>query len=95
MSPFDFVFLLVIAGLCGAAGRALAGDRGGGCLLSVILGFVGALLGSWIARGLELPAVIPIDLGDGAFPVVWAVIGAALFMVVLGFLSPGSEGQAA
>ena len=39
------IFLLVIAALCGAVGRAIAGEIRGGLIVSIAVGFVGALLG--------------------------------------------------
>src|SRR5262249_58611572 len=45
MGLLDFVILLVVAGVCGAIGKAIAGYSRGGCLVSIALGFIGALLG--------------------------------------------------
>ncbi|MDQ1348018.1 MAG: GlsB/YeaQ/YmgE family stress response rane protein, partial [Acidobacteriota bacterium] len=41
------LILLVIAAVCGALGKAIAGDVRGGLLVSIVLGFIGALLGPW------------------------------------------------
>ena len=49
------LLLLLIAGICGAIGQAIGGYSHGGCLVSIALGFIGALLGSWLARQLGLP----------------------------------------
>ena len=43
------IFLLVIAAICGAVGRAIAGEIRGGLVVSIAVGFVGALLGPWLA----------------------------------------------
>jgi uncharacterized membrane protein YeaQ/YmgE (transglycosylase-associated protein family) len=59
-------------------------------VVSIALGFIGALLGSWIARKAKLPELFLIRLGDGpAFPFLWSVIGAALFVAVVVALSGG------
>lgn len=88
MNLIQFLVLLLIAGIAGAIGRALSGSpTRGGCLVSIGLGFVGALLGSWLAGALGLPALLPIRLGGASFPLVWAIIGAALFVAVLGLIS--------
>ena len=50
MTLLDVLILLLVAGICGALGQAIAGYSRGGCLVSIALGFVGALLGMWIAR---------------------------------------------
>lgn len=84
MNLIQLLVLLLIAALCGAAGQAIAGTRSrGGCLVSIALGFVGALLGSWLARVLGLPELFTINLGGTAFPIVWSIIGAALFVAVI------------
>jgi len=89
MTVLDFLILLVIAGICGAVGQAVTGFSGGGCLLSIGVGFVGALLGSWLARAFALPPLFVITVGGADFPIVWAIIGSALFVGVLSLLSRG------
>jgi uncharacterized membrane protein YeaQ/YmgE (transglycosylase-associated protein family) len=82
-----FAILLVVSGLCGSIGARLAGHRNAGCLGSIALGFVGALLGMWLARRLRLPVLFRVSIGHEAFPVIWSIIGAALFVGVLGMLT--------
>lgn len=88
MTLLELLILLLVAGICGSVGQALAGYSRGGCLVSVALGFVGALLGSWLARVMGLPVLLTIGVGTG-FPIVWSIIGAALFVAVLGALRRG------
>lgn len=83
MTVLDFVILLVIAAICGAVGQALAGYSVGGCVASILVGFVGAFIGTWIAGLLGLPEVFAINVGGRAFPVVWSVLGSALFVALL------------
>jgi uncharacterized membrane protein YeaQ/YmgE (transglycosylase-associated protein family) len=83
MTIVDFVILLVIAALCGAVGQALAGYSVGGCVTSTLVGFVGAVIGTWLAGNLGLPEVFAINVGGRAFPIVWSVIGSALFVALL------------
>lgn len=83
MTILEFLFLLLIAGVCGAIGQSLAGFSRGGCLASIALGFIGALLGSWLARLSGLPELFPLSVGGQPFPVIWSIIGAALFVAVL------------
>jgi uncharacterized membrane protein YeaQ/YmgE (transglycosylase-associated protein family) len=87
MTILQFVVLLVIAGLCGALGQAIAGYSRGGCLASIALGFIGALLGMWIARALQLPEPFPVEVGDSPFPIIWSIVGSALFVAVIAFLT--------
>jgi uncharacterized membrane protein YeaQ/YmgE (transglycosylase-associated protein family) len=84
----SLVLILVVAGICGSLGMALGGKRGRkGCILSIAVGFVGALFGTLIARWTNLPEPLPLRLGGGAFPVVWSIAGSALFVAVLNLLS--------
>lgn len=87
MSILEFVLLLVVAGICGSVGQALAGYSHGGCLASIALGFIGALLGIWISDALGLPELFPIVVGGRPFPILWSIIGAALFVAVLGMFT--------
>lgn len=77
------LLLLVIAAVCGAIGKAIAGGSNTGCLVSTVLGFVGAFLGSWIAHRLRLPEPLVIHVSGQAFPVLWSIIGSALLVAVL------------
>jgi uncharacterized membrane protein YeaQ/YmgE (transglycosylase-associated protein family) len=79
--------LLLIAGVCGALGQAIGGYSHGGCLVSIALGFIGALLGSWLAGALHLPELISIPVGGMNFPIIWSIIGSALFVALINLVS--------
>ncbi len=83
----QFLLLLLIAGVCGALGQAIGGYSHGGCLVSIALGFIGALLGSWLAGVLHLPELLSIPVGGRSFPVIWSIIGAALFVALINLIS--------
>jgi uncharacterized membrane protein YeaQ/YmgE (transglycosylase-associated protein family) len=91
MTLAQFVVLLIVAGVCGSIGRALAGYSHVGCLGSIALGFIGALLGVWIARALRLPEVFVWRVGNEAFPVLWSIVGSALFVAVLSAMTRRRE----
>jgi len=81
------LILLVIAAVCGAIGKAIAGDVRGGLLVSIVLGFIGALLGPWVAGKLSLPEPFMVAIGGHPFPVLWSIIGATLFVALTHLLS--------
>lgn len=88
MNLIQLLVLLLIAGVCGAIGQAIAGFTRGGCLVSIALGFVGALIGMWIANAIGLGyEPLPVRVGGQTFPVVWSIIGSALFVAVIGLIS--------
>ena len=87
MSLIDWLLLLAVAGFCGAIGRGVGGGFSkGGCLVSIAIGFVGALLGMWIARQMNLPELLPVTIGGTTFPMVWSIVGGAIFVAVLGLV---------
>lgn len=83
----QLLLLLLIAGVCGAIGQAITGYSHGGCLVSIALGFIGALLGTWLAGKLGLPELLALPVGGWRFPVIWSIIGAALFVAVINLIS--------
>jgi uncharacterized membrane protein YeaQ/YmgE (transglycosylase-associated protein family) len=87
MSLTTLVLLIVIAAVCGAIGKAIAGSARGGLVVSTALGFVGALVGPWVARALKLSEPFMVVVGGHPFPVLWSIIGAALFVAVIHLLS--------
>jgi len=80
------IVLIVIAAICGAVGRALAGG-GGGLVTSVALGFIGALIGPWVAHQFHLAEPLVLHVSGEAFPIVWSIVGAALFVALLHLMS--------
>ncbi|HZH33131.1 MAG TPA: GlsB/YeaQ/YmgE family stress response membrane protein [Pyrinomonadaceae bacterium] len=92
MSLVDLLILLLVAGVCGALGQAISGFSRGGCLVSIALGFIGALLGMWLARQLGLPELLMVPVGGRSFPVVWSIIGSALFVAVISLFTRGRRG---
>ncbi len=87
MSLIGFLVLLLVAAIAGALGQALVGYTAGGCLVSIALGFVGALLGGWLASVLGLPEPFPIQIEGQPFPLIWSIVGAALFVAILSLIS--------
>ncbi len=88
MSVIEFFLLLLIAGISGSIGRSLTGYSKGGCFISIIVGFIGALLGTWLAHKIGLDKILVLEIGGVSFPVLWAIIGAVLFTGVLNLLTP-------
>lgn len=86
MTLLGFFILLVIAAICGAIGQSLAGYDLGGCLVSIIVGFIGAYIGLWIAGKFGLPEFFSINVEGKPFPVIWAVIGSAIFTLIVALI---------
>jgi uncharacterized membrane protein YeaQ/YmgE (transglycosylase-associated protein family) len=86
MTLMGFLVLLLIAAICGGIGQSLAGYDLGGCLVSIIVGFIGAYIGLWVAAKMGLPRLFEISIDGKPFPVVWAVIGSAIFSLIMALL---------
>ncbi len=86
MSLLGFLVLLIIAAIAGAVGQAIAGYSHGGFLIAVVIGLIGALLGWWLAGALGLPELFVINIDGQPFPLVWAIIGSAIFAFVAGLV---------
>ena len=84
MTLINFLLLLLIAGICGAIGKMFGGYSRGGFLFSIGDGFLGAVIGSWLARQLTLPKIFVLEIGSNTFPVAWAIIGSILLVALLG-----------
>jgi uncharacterized membrane protein YeaQ/YmgE (transglycosylase-associated protein family) len=82
MTGVEFLILLLIALIAGVIGQSIAHYSAGGLLASIAMGFIGALLGMWIARSLGLPEPFAVRVGQ-TFPFIWAIIGATLFLALI------------
>ena len=87
MTLIDFILLLVIAGVAGAIGQAIAGYSRGGCLTSIAVGFIGALIGTWLSRQFGLPDWLTFNIGGTAFPFLWAVIGSIILVILVNMIT--------
>ncbi|RNC83359.1 MAG: hypothetical protein ED557_11715 [Balneola sp.] len=88
MSIMGFLLLLLIASICGGIGQSIGGFKigSGGCIMSAAVGFVGAIIGRWIARELAFPQLWTVHIDGEPFPIIWSIIGAALLTAGLGLI---------
>lgn len=87
MGFWDYIALFLIAMICGVVAKTITGFSRGGCVISAIVGFIGAFIGAWLSEKLKFPELLNVSVGENNFPVVWAVIGATLFLSVISFLT--------
>ena len=77
------ILFIIIAAVCGAVGKAIAGGARGGLIVSTALGFIGAMIGPWGAHKMKLPEPFMIKISGHDFPILWSIIGAALVVAIL------------
>ena len=83
MTLLGFFVLLIVAALCGAIGISIAGYSSRGCLVNIILGLIGGLIGTWLSKELGIKDFLYIQ----RIPILWSIVGSALFVAVIGFLT--------
>ncbi len=91
MSVTSFLLLLLIAAICGGIGKSISGYSFGGCFVSIVIGFLGAYVGAYIAEEMNFPMFYIIDISGRKFPVVWAIFGSFIVSLVLGILTKGNK----
>ena len=83
MTLLGFFILLFVAAVCGSIGTSIAGYSPRGCLTSIVLVLAGALIGTWISRELGIKDFLTIQ----RIPILWSIVGSALFVAIIGFLT--------
>jgi uncharacterized membrane protein YeaQ/YmgE (transglycosylase-associated protein family) len=93
MTLIGFLILLLIAAICGGIGQSLAGYDVGGCVVSIVVGFIGAYIGLWVAGKLGLPDFFTVNVDGKPFPIIWAIIGSAIFTFIIALLRRAFTGR--
>jgi uncharacterized membrane protein YeaQ/YmgE (transglycosylase-associated protein family) len=91
MSLWNFVMLLIVSAITGSIGESLAGFSRGGFLVSSAIGFIGAMIGMYLANYFKWPELFALRIGQHTFPVIWSIIGSMLFVMVIGWLTRKSS----
>lgn len=86
MTLVGFLLLILIGGLVGALAQMIVGYSAGGLIASVVVGFLGALLGTWVAREVGLPSVLAVNIDGYTIHVLWAVLGAIILLLPLALI---------
>ena len=83
MGILELLILLVIAGICGAIAEMIVGFSPGGFVVSIIIGVIGAYLGTVLASYLALPRFFTVRVGGQEIEVIWAILGSILLLLVI------------
>jgi len=105
MGLLELLILLVIAGICGVIAEWIVGFSPGGFVVSIVVGLIGAYLGSWLATQLGLPsflstgALVPetadanIVAVDLDFDIVWSILGSILLLFLISLVRGAGRGR--
>lgn len=89
MSLIGFLILLFVASLCGSIGASLAGRSSQGCLTNIALGFIGAVIGSWLSREAGIPDILYLK----NIPILWSIVGSAIFIAILSMFTGNRDSR--
>ncbi len=87
-----FIGWIVLGLIAGAIAKAiLPGRQGGGWLITLLLGVVGALLGGWIGS-----AIFGVGINDFFSISTWvlAIVGSLVVLLLYGLVTRGSRSRA-
>lgn len=89
MGPISWIILGLIAGAI--AKLILPGKQGGGWIITIILGIVGALLGGFIGSN-----IFKVEMTDLSNPATWllAIGGSIIVLLIYGLVTRGSRRKA-
>ncbi|NOT60515.1 MAG: hypothetical protein HOP19_09860 [Acidobacteria bacterium] len=85
MSVESLLVLLLFSAICGVIGQVISGRWQRGSIgATLLIGFIGALFGTWMAAFVGLPSLVVMRIGIFTFSVIWSLLGAAMLMGVVG-----------
>lgn len=90
MTLGDFISLLlclILAGGLGILSQRILGFKIGGLFVSILIGFVGALVGRELYRAFSLPEVLRLEIDGRPFPVTWCFVGSLLATLIFGWFA--------
>ncbi len=93
MTVLEFIVLLAMAAVLGILSQRVLGYKLGGLFVSIVLGFLGGLMGKLMYGWFHLPIHFNVQIGDASFPVVWCLLGALLVTFLFGLVARSASRQ--
>lgn len=85
MTVLEFVIFLLVGAICAAIAQSILGVRTG-LLGSIVIGWLGAFVGTYIARKVGMPELFVLRIGTGVVPIVWTIVGSFVLVAIVGLL---------
>ena len=82
MTFTGILILLILAAIFASLGQFTIGYKDLGWIISAVLGVAGAFIGLWLAGKFHLPPVYKFYVSTEPFPIVWVIVGAAVFVLI-------------
>jgi uncharacterized membrane protein YeaQ/YmgE (transglycosylase-associated protein family) len=89
ISLIGLIVLVLVGAIVGAIAEVLVGYSPGGFFAAALIGFLGALIGSWLAPRIGLPSLLVVNVDGYHIEVLWAIIGATILLLVLSLIRRG------
>jgi uncharacterized membrane protein YeaQ/YmgE (transglycosylase-associated protein family) len=83
MTLIGILLLILVGAICGIVAEMIVGYSPGGFIASVVVGFLGALIGTWLARAVGLPSLLAVNIEGHVIELFWAVLGAIILLAVI------------
>ena len=93
MTLLGLLLLILVGAVCGLIAEMLVGYSPGGFLASIVVGFMGAFIGGWLARSIGLPSFLAVNIEGHVIEIFWSVIGAVLLLAVLAIIRRATYGR--
>jgi uncharacterized membrane protein YeaQ/YmgE (transglycosylase-associated protein family) len=61
--------------------------------VSIVVGFIGAYIGLWVSKQMGLPDFFTVNIEGKPFPIIWAIIGSAIFTFFVALLRRAFTGR--
>ena len=87
----SLLLCLILAAGLGILSQRILGFKMGGLLVSIFIGFMGALLGREMVGWFHLPEWIYLTVAGRSFPVIWCTIGALIATAIVGAIARRSK----
>jgi len=83
----DILLCLILAGALGVVSQRILGFKIGGLFVSILIGFVGAILGRAVYGWFHLPEWIHLTIDGRPFPVIWCFVGSLVATLIFGYIA--------
>ncbi len=83
MNITGFLILLLVGAICGAFAQFIVGRSAGGLLVSIALGIVGSVFGTWLAHLIGLPSLLAVSIEGYRIEIIWSIVGEALILLIV------------